>query len=57
MEEQAIEQFMAGLNTVMFGLSVERLAAELTAAGLHPPQLLLQVLGSHLWLSRADTAP
>jgi SAM-dependent methyltransferase len=57
MEEQAIEQFMAGLNTVVFGLSVERLAAELTAAGLHPPQLLLQALGSHLWLSRAGTAP
>lgn len=57
MEEQAIEQFMAGLNTVVFGLSAERLAAELTAAGLHPPQLLVQALGSHLWLSRAGTAP
>lgn len=37
MEEQAIEQFMAGLNTVVFGLSVERLAAELTAAGYTHP--------------------
>ncbi len=52
LDETTLAKFMAGRNTVVFSLNESLLAEELAAAGLEPPQRLLQALGSLLWLSR-----
>jgi len=49
---QSLARFMATRNRLVCSLAEQRLAAELTAAGLEQPQLLLQALGSRLWISR-----
>ena len=52
MDEDTLARFMAGRNSLVFSLDESLLAEELSAAGLEPPQRLLQALGSLLWLSR-----
>uniref|UniRef100_A0A6T9YS58 Methyltransferase domain-containing protein n=1 Tax=Erythrolobus madagascarensis TaxID=708628 RepID=A0A6T9YS58_9RHOD len=45
-----IEQLLAGLNTVIFPLTQERMASVLAAQGFHRPVQLFQGLFSRLWL-------
>jgi hypothetical protein len=52
MDEESLTRFMAGRNSLVFPLDETLLAEELAAAGLQPPQRLLQALGSLLWISR-----
>jgi tRNA (cmo5U34)-methyltransferase len=52
MDEATLGKFMAGRNTVVFSLNEQLLAEELAAAGLEPPQQLLQALASRMWISR-----
>ncbi len=52
MAEDTLRQFMAGRNTLVFSLDGALLAEALAAAGLAPPESLLQALGSRLWISR-----
>lgn len=52
MDGATLTRFMALRNTVVFSLNEQLLAEELAAAGLEPPQQLLQALASRLWLSR-----
>jgi len=52
MDAETLAKFMAGRNSLVFSLDESLLAEELAAAGLEPPQRLLQALGSLLWLSR-----
>lgn len=51
LDEDTLARFMAGRNSQVFSLDEALLAEELAAAGLEPPQRLLQALGSLLWLS------
>ncbi len=52
MDAATIEAVMTARNTKVFSMDADRLARELTQAGLEPPIQLLQALFNHLWLSK-----
>lgn len=47
-----VERLLASRGTAVVGMRGPQLTQELTAAGLEPPQILLQALATRLWLSR-----
>lgn len=52
MDSETLAAFLAGRNCLVFSLDEALLAEELAAAGMEPPQRLLQALASLLWVSR-----